>query len=540
MSQIKEHIYIDSANDNDDDFDYDFTLDELNELSKKTIEHAVSSIDQALNMANLAPEDIDLIILAGGSSQLPLVSKTIKEKYNIQPYEIASNLMLAVSYGAALYQKELANYPQLQEGIKVLGYNLGINLTENNRLIPQLVINSNDSLPRTFEHTYNIDSSAQRLIIELVSMERGNSSSRSRVVAHREIDLPRNHSTKITVSITVNVNKLIELQAYDTKTRQIIAELTVDKELTEKNKNAIRGQLGLSPLASGVPYSNAEQPYIGIDLGTTTSEISYVNRSGDSTPKYIQNSDTLPAEYSDFCFPSVVYFEDGKQTIQVANKRACDALTDYSKRKLVFTEYKIEEIRKSLGTIDDSHITVKELSTIALDKIWKTAQKAFPNIHLKKAVVTVPASFDIDQCQMVYDAAKYAGIEEVKLIDEPTAAFLYYKHEQELDTDTIHNVLVFDFGGGTTDVTILNVQAKPSNGSTIKDEYFECLGTGGEKNCGGKSIDEEIYNYFCKKFENDTSEKISKMSGKILRSEVEKLKVKLSENYRAYGDDYDD
>ena len=158
-------------------------------------------------------------------------------------------------------------------------------------------------------------------------------------------------------------------------------------------------------------------------------------------------------------------------------------------------------------------------------------------MNLTSAVVTVPAAFDFDACQDTYNAAKLAGIENVTLIDEPTAAYLYYKYVQGLDTSTIRNVLVFDFGGGTADVAVLDVKNTSHSDS---NEYKECLytvlGVSGNDKCGGKHIDDALVAEIQKRFEEKNACEMSPVALRILRSEIEKAKVVLSESYNGMDD----
>jgi molecular chaperone DnaK (HSP70) len=156
----------------------------------------------------------------------------------------------------------------------------------------------------------------------------------------------------------------------------------------------------------------------------------------------------------------------------------------------------------------------------------------------QSAVITVPAAFTFDECQDTYNAAQIAGIQNVTLIDEPTAAFYYYKHVQEIDKNEIRNVLVFDFGGGTADVAILDVQQENlENGNEYKDCVYTVLATSGDIHCGGRDIDAALVDEVCRRFEEHKGCKVSPTNMRELRKKVEAAKITLSEAYREVEND---
>ena len=188
--------------------------------------------------------------------------------------------------------------------------------------------------------------------------------------------------------------------------------------------------------------------------------------------------------------------------------------------------------------VDGKGFRVGDLSALLLHKIWETAQLTFADMNLKSAVITVPAAFDFDACQETYNAAITAGIETVTLIDEPTAAYQYYSHVQDLTDANIRNVLVFDFGGGTTDVAILDVKNDALHESNeYKDCLYSVLGVSGEVNCGGKNIDDALVNEIRRRFEEKNNCTLSPTNLMRLRHIVEEAKVRLSEYYNEMGDE---
>ena len=168
---------------------------------------------------------------------------------------------------------------------------------------------------------------------------------------------------------------------------------------------------------------------------------------------------------------------------------------------------------------------------LVLAKVWETAQARFSDFNLERAVVTVPAKFDFDQCRETIEAAQMAGIKDVTLIDEPTAAFEYYRSQNDIDVNKIRNVLVFDFGGGTTDVAILDLT---DNSDAEDNHYKECLynvvGIDGDPECGGKNVDTAIYNYLLKQIEDKYKKPLTALYQRQLRKKIEEVKVHLSED----------
>lgn len=510
----------------------DLTLQDLNRISEPIIDRAIETIEDALEKANLNKEDIDLVILAGGSSQLPSVYSKIYDAIGIEPRIIPKDLMLAISYGACLYQREIFNYPKVRRDVRTLGSTLGLTVDDGGRRSNKILINHNQPLPARQIHTFPVDEGQSEVIINLVTLL-GNTNKTDRKLKQRSLKLSADAS-EVVVEITVTQNRLIELKAYDPKHKDNKSIIQVDNQmLTEKDIIEKRKQLGIE-IVSALDHKNL-QPCIGIDLGTTTTELTYTNRTGEAELNSLINPEA-PMQYSKYCFPSVIYFKNGIENPEVANTKACDAMGNADETEKVCSNFKIASRNKYVVSVDGQGLTVCDLSAILLSKVWKTAKSEFGDMDLRSAVVTVPAAFDFDACQDTYNAAKMAGIENVILIDEPTAAYLYYSHVQELDTTNIKNVLVFDFGGGTADVAVLDVKNEAhAESNEYKDCLFTILGVSGAVGCGGKSIDDAIIKEISSRFEEKNNCKITPTNLKRLRTEVEKAKVFLSEYYNESG-----
>lgn len=531
MLGIKEQIFVECAGVEESDLEEYLSAEDLIQASTPIIDRAVECIDSTLEQAKLDKEDIDLVILAGGSSQLPGVFEKIRDKIGIRPCMIPQDLMMAISYGAALYQRDLARLPKLKKSVKIMGQELYINISEGGRRSQELVASATQTLPyKTKKHLYANEDGIFRVVIQVKHPDGSFSYLKDRVLS-----VPPG-TEDIDVEFNITINKTIEITVIDSKkTKEYKFEID-SKEMTDDQVTQNQKRLGIKVNSSKIK-NEVLQPYIGIDLGTTTSEITYATRTGEIEKFAIKNKDRAYNGYSDYCFPSIIYFPDNEIThAEIANKKAVDKIN--SKNALVCQNFKIQKRDKSIYSIGNEPITVADLSAMLLGKIWNVAQEELSHTKLEKAVITVPASFDSDACQDTYNAAKQAGIKDITLIDEPTAAYVFYKMTQDLDDEDIRKVLVFDFGGGTTDVAILDVKNESSNNEQdFKDSMYKVLGFGGVSNCGGKHIDDALMQIIKKRFEEEMEEEFDPSSDNELRSEIERAKVKLSETLLKEGYD---
>jgi molecular chaperone DnaK len=246
---------------------------------------------------------------------------------------------------------------------------------------------------------------------------------------------------------------------------------------------------------------------IGIDLGTSNSAAS-VMMGGRPTLIPSAEGTTVAGK----AFPSVVAFtSDGQMLVgEPARRQAVknpDGTIFTAKRKMG-TDHKFN--------VFDKQYSPQQISSFILQKIKKDAE-SFLNDKVDKAVITVPAYFDDNQRQATKDAGEIAGLEVVRIINEPTAASLSYgldKSDQEM------KIMVFDFGGGTLDVTILEF----GNG------LFEVKSTSGDTQLGGTDMDNILADYVVKEFESETGLNLHQdnMAMTRIREAVEKAKIELS------------
>ena len=241
---------------------------------------------------------------------------------------------------------------------------------------------------------------------------------------------------------------------------------------------------------------------IGIDLGTTNSCVAVLEAD---VPTVITNSEGYRTT------PSVVAFsKDGSRLVGDIAKRQAAANAD----RTIFS------IKRHMGTdyrkkIDGKKYSPQEISAMILRKLKNDAEQ-FTGEQVTDAVITVPAYFNDAERQATKDAGKIAGLEVLRIINEPTAAALAYGMDKEQD----QKILIYDLGGGTFDVSILD----------IGDGVFEVLATNGNTHLGGDDFDEAIINYLVDEFKksNGIDLKTDKMAMQRLKEAAEKAKIELS------------
>ena len=243
---------------------------------------------------------------------------------------------------------------------------------------------------------------------------------------------------------------------------------------------------------------------IGIDLGTTNSAVA-VMEGGDST--------IIPNSEGNRTTPSVVAFtKDGERLVGETAKRQAITNPDRtiaSIKREMGTDYKTEEI-------DENSYTPEEVSAMILQKL-KSDAESYLNDTVTDAVITVPAYFTDAQRQATKDAGKIAGMNVKRIINEPTAAALAYGMDKETDQAKI---MVYDLGGGTFDVSILEVG----------DGVFEVLSTRGNNKLGGDDFDNRVVDYLAKEFKKESGVDLTKdlTAMQRLKDAAEKAKKELS------------
>jgi len=240
---------------------------------------------------------------------------------------------------------------------------------------------------------------------------------------------------------------------------------------------------------------------IGIDLGTTFSAVAVLE---GGKPKIIPNAE------GNNTTPSVVSIKNNEILVgEVARRQA-----------IVNPKHTVRSIKRLMGskekiTIDNKDYTPPQISAMILQKL-KTDAEAHLGQKITKAVITVPAYFEDSQRQATKDAGKIAGLEVLRIVNEPTAASLAYG----LDKSDDHKILVFDLGGGTFDVSVLE----------LGDGVFEVKSTSGNNHLGGDDFDDKIIEFLVKDFKNNYNIDLREDASALqrLKEAAEKAKIELS------------
>jgi molecular chaperone DnaK len=266
---------------------------------------------------------------------------------------------------------------------------------------------------------------------------------------------------------------------------------------------------------------------IGIDLGTTNSCVAVME---GSTPKVIINAEGINTT------PSIVAFtDDGERLVGLPAKR--QAVTNpintfFAIKRLIGRRYEDPMVEKDKGLVpykivradngdawveaNGTRYSPSQISAFILQKMKETAE-AYLGHPVKQAVITVPAYFNDAQRQATKDAGKIAGLEVLRIINEPTAAALAYGLDKKRDSKTI---AVYDLGGGTFDISILE----------IGDGVFEVKSTNGDTFLGGEDFDMRLVEYLVAEFKKESGIdlKADKMALQRLKEAAEKAKIELS------------
>src|SRR5437762_4909328 len=265
---------------------------------------------------------------------------------------------------------------------------------------------------------------------------------------------------------------------------------------------------------------------IGIDLGTTNSCVAIME---GGKPKVIENSEGARTT------PSIVaYMEDGEILVGAPAKR--QAVTNprntlYAVKRLIGRKFEEKEVQKDIGlmpysivkadngdawvSVRDQKLAPPQVSAEVLRKMKKTAED-YLGEPVTEAVITVPAYFNDSQRQATKDAGRIAGLDVKRIINEPTAAALAFGLDKKKD----EKIAVFDLGGGTFDISILE----------IGDGVFEVRSTNGDTHLGGDDFDQRVIEFLVSEFKKDTGIDVSKdkMVLQRLKEASEKAKIELS------------
>ena len=272
---------------------------------------------------------------------------------------------------------------------------------------------------------------------------------------------------------------------------------------------------------------------IGIDLGTTNSCVAVIE---NGVPKVIENSEGARTT------PSIIAYTDNEVLVGAPAKR--QAVTNpkntiYAAKRLIGRNFDEKEVQKDIGLMPfsivkanngDAWVNIKgkdisppAISAEVLKKMKKTAED-YLGEEVTEAVITVPAYFNDSQRQATKDAGRIAGLDVKRIINEPTAAALAFGMEKKSNKD--RKIAVFDLGGGTYDVSIIEIA------DVDGESQFEVLATNGDTFLGGEDFDQRLIEYIVSEFKKENSLDLTKdvMALQRLKDAAEKAKIELSSN----------
>ncbi len=270
---------------------------------------------------------------------------------------------------------------------------------------------------------------------------------------------------------------------------------------------------------------------IGIDLGTTNSCVAVIE-NGNS--KVIENSEGARTT------PSIVAYTNGEILVGATAKR--QAVTNpkntiYASKRLIGRKFKEQAVQKDIDLmpyaiieadngdawvkVNDDKLAPPQISAEVLRKMKKTAED-YLGEEVTKAVITVPAYFNDSQRQATKDAGKIAGLEVLRIINEPTAAALAYGVDKQDKKD--RKIAVYDLGGGTFDISIIEIA------NVEGDKQIEVLSTNGDTFLGGEDFDQRIMDYLVEEFKKESGVDLTKdvLALQRLKDSAEKAKIELS------------
>jgi len=270
---------------------------------------------------------------------------------------------------------------------------------------------------------------------------------------------------------------------------------------------------------------------IGIDLGTTNSCVAIIE---NGIPKVIENSEGARTT------PSIIAYTNDEILVGASAKRQAvtnPKKTIYAAKRLIGRKFEEEAVQKDIDLmpyeiikndngdawvqVDDKKLAPPQISAEVLRKMKKTAED-YLGEEVTQAVITVPAYFNDSQRQATKDAGKIAGLEVLRIINEPTAAALAYGVDKQDKTD--RKVAVYDLGGGTFDVSIIEIA------NIDGEKQIEVLSTNGDTFLGGEDFDQRIMDFLVSEFLKDTGVDLTKdvLALQRLKEAAEKAKIELS------------
>ena len=490
------------------DLDEELTVPQFEAIVEPLVEKAAAVADAALSKAGVDKSDLNGVLLAGGTSQVPLVKDMLEQRFDCRAMIAAKDLMWLIAKGAAIHHRDLMAHPG--EATKlILGSDLYLETYTHGRPGETLLVPSHQTLPHSSTQEFPVNPHSQCVTVQLLT-ESGTHGEELLRLERREINVAGRALSRIGVKVTIDRNKSIKISVSDPKTKVPLDNVEIEGEglSTPEEIKAARAEFGL-PSITKSPTRESQRYAVGIDLGTTTCEAIVWDLEGQEFHRGIDEP----------LLSQVLVRDSG--AISVDNGEYNTAMEGY------FSNFKVD-IGLGTGaqkyTAHGKHWPPEILSAHLLATIWQQLQTRFgAKAVLTEAVITVPSDFSEDQTALVLNAAKVAGIESPTLLSEPVAAFLAYADYYPDIKKADKKFLIFDFGGGTTDVCVIETKpaAQPST-----------LASNGNNAIGGKDITNQIADTIVERFiaKNDLALKKPDCEHlrKVLFKKADKAKIELS------------
>lgn len=490
------------------DLEEELSVPEFEALIEPVIARAIAVVDGALGKTDCDKSDLDSILLAGGTSQIPLVKDTLEERFGCITRIVPRDLMWLIAKGAAIHHRDLMTRPQEATRL-ILGADLSLETYTQGRILPTILVPYHQVLPHTFVREFPVNAHASSVTIQLLS-ESGTSQQEPLALERRIINIQGLQVSRISVKVEIDRNRTIRLSVVNPKTGLPLDNVEIKGDLlsTSEEIKAARKEFGFQEMPSG--RNSGNQRYaVGIDLGTTTCEVIVCDLEKNVFARGI----TEPQ------LSQVLIRENGR--ISVDNGEYNTSMEGY------FSNFKVDigtNVDRKKYAAHNRHWPPEILSAHLLATIWKQLHEQFGrNAPLTEAVITVPSDFSEDQTALVLNAARIAGIDNPVLLAEPVAAFLAYADTYPSIKSQGKRFVIFDFGGGTTDVCVVEAGAS---------ERIETLATSGNNTIGGKDLTQLIASAIVDRFALTNSLSLSveerERLGRSLFKKADDAKVRLS------------
>ena len=484
----------------------EMSVPEFEALIEPLVEKAAEVAESALAKTTGGKAELNGILLAGGTSQVPLVRELLEQRLECSAMIASKDLMWLIAKGAANHHRDLMTRPKESTKLR-LGSDLMLETFTHGRLTETVLVPAHQVLPHAFSRTFPVNSHNSSLTVQLLTVS-GTEESGLLRLARREINLAGMTLSEINVKVTVDKNKSIHLAVTDPKSGVPLENVEVQGDFlsTPEEIRAARSQYGFKDVATFAEPGN-QRYAIGIDLGTTTCE-AYVwdlqEKKGERGIEEPQLSQVLVRENG---------------TVTVDNGNHNTAMEGY------FSNFKVDigaDSESEKYTAHGKRWPPEILSAHLLATIWRQLQAKYGSA-LTEAVVTVPSDFSEDQMALVQNAARIAGIKDPILLSEPVAAYLAYADAYPMNRKAGQTFLVFDFGGGTTDVCVIETKAS---------DQVDICATDGNNRIGGKDLTNAIAYMIIEQFTAKKGLALKKADRERLRKDIfkeaDKAKVELS------------